>query len=69
MSEPEGRPAAEDGPERGAAGEEATRRRRRAAVFGDVLPETTGDERGDAGERGGSGSEEWLRAQVPPHHG
>ena len=48
------------------------RRRRLAAVFGDVLPETTSDERDpettaesseeDAGER-------WLRAQVPPHHG
>lgn len=70
MSEPEDRAAAEDRPEREAATEEAARRRRRAAVFGDVLPETTGDERGgDAGERGGAGSEEWLRAQVPPHHG
>ena len=52
------------------------RRRRLAAVFGDVLPETTSDERDpetaaeaardqdgeDAGDR-------WLRAQVPPHHG
>ena len=46
---------------------EAARRRRRAAVFGEVLPEVTGDERDDAGER--PGSEEWLRAQVPPHHG
>ena len=48
------------------------RRRRLAAVFGDVLPDTTSDERDpeaaadasveDAGDR-------WLRAQVPPHHG
>jgi hypothetical protein len=48
------------------------RRRRLAAVFGDVLPETTSDERApetaveasdeDAGDR-------WLRSQVPPHHG
>jgi hypothetical protein len=46
------------------------RRRRLAEVFGDVLPDTTSDERGqgteasdeDAGDR-------WLRAQVPPHHG
>ena len=47
------------------------RRRRLAAVFGDV-PDTTSDERDpetaaeasdeDAGDR-------WLRAQVPPHHG
>ena len=44
------------------------RRRRLAAVFGDVLPETTSDERDpeiadeDAGDT-------WLRSQVPPHHG
>ena len=52
------------------------RRRRLADVFGDVLPDTTSDERDpetaaeaardqdgeDAGDR-------WLRAQVPPHHG
>jgi len=50
------------------------RRRRLAEVFGDVLPETTRDERDpdarperrapgeDAGER-------WLKEQVPPHHG
>ena len=51
------------------------RRRRRARVFGDVLPDRTRDERGDDGapaRRGGStgdASEEWLRRQVPPHHG
>ncbi len=45
------------------------RRRRRARVFGDVLPDRTEDERPDAwGERDTS-SEEWLRRQVPPHHG
>jgi len=44
------------------------RRRRLAAVFGDVLPETTADER-DAGDEGHGTSEEWLRRQVPPHHG
>jgi len=49
--------------------DEAARRRRRAAVFGEVLPESTSDERADWGDRGGTGSEEWLRAQVPPHHG
>lgn len=49
--------------------DEVARRRRRAAVFGEVLPESTGDERADWGDRGPSGSEEWLRAQVPPHHG
>jgi len=48
------------------------RRRRLAAVFGDVLPETTRDER-DPDERPREASEDageaWLKAQVPPHHG
>ena len=50
---------------------EAERRRRRAKVFGDVLPEGTSDERGDGwSEREPrQGSDEWLRRQVPPHHG
>jgi hypothetical protein len=53
------------------SGETAWERRQRLAeVFGDVLPETTSDERDGseipAGERA---SEAWLRAQVPPHHG
>ena len=48
------------------------RRRRLAAVFGDVLPDTTSDERSP--EPVGEHSDEpagdaWLRAQVPPHHG
>jgi len=47
------------------------RRRRLAAVFGDVLPDTTTDEReanpsSDADE---DAQERWLRNQVPPHHG
>lgn len=42
------------------------RRKRLAAVFGDTLPDTTGDER----EPGpGDDGEAWLKAQVPPHHG
>ena len=46
------------------------KRRRLAEVFGDVLPETTSDERDDepparTGERGDA----WLKEQVPPHHG
>lgn len=51
------------------------RRRRLAVIFGDVLPGTTNDERGtdgsgDFGERSGeSPREEWLKSQVPPHHG
>lgn len=50
---------------------EAERRRRRARVFGEVLPEGTSDERGDGwSEREPrEGSDEWLRRQVPPHHG
>ena len=49
------------------------RRKRLAAVFGDVLPETTKDER-DPEDPPAPGSGEdrtdaWLRAQVPPHHG
>ena len=48
------------------------RRRRLAAVFGDVLPETTSDERdpesapATAGEDAG---EAWLQGAGPPHHG
>jgi hypothetical protein len=42
------------------------RRARLAAVFGDVLPESTSDDR-DA-EAAGT-SEDWLKRQVPPHHG
>jgi hypothetical protein len=44
------------------------RRRRLAEVFGDVLPEQTSD---DLAEEAPDkvGSDAWLRAQVPPHHG
>ena len=44
------------------------RRRRLAAIFGDVLPDTTGDERDDA-DRDSEADDAWLRRQVPPHHG
>ena len=47
---------------------EAERRRRRARVFGDVLPDSTSDDVGDA-ERDSTDSDEWLRRQKPPHHG
>ena len=50
--------------------DDVRRRRLRDEVFGDVLPETTGDERGPGtGESGGGGNDEWLRSNVPPHHG
>jgi hypothetical protein len=45
------------------------RRRRLAAVFGDTLPDTTSDERDDEAPESASRSEEWLKRQVPPHHG
>ena len=47
---------------------EADRRRRRARVFGDVLPEQTQDEAPENGEDSSAGSDEWLRRQKPPHH-
>ncbi len=37
-------------------------------IFGDVLPETTGDERG-SGDPEGRYSEDWYRENRPPHHG
>jgi hypothetical protein len=44
-----------------------------AAIFGDPLPERTRDEcaegRADERPRGGAGDDDWLRSQVPPHHG
>jgi hypothetical protein len=55
-----------DGPDR--ARREPDRRRRLAEVFGDDLPEQTSDDRDDPGERRGD-ADEWLRRQVPPHHG
>lgn len=56
--------------ERGAGSEpEWVRRKRLAAVFGDVLPEQTSDDR-SAPRRDDDGvGDDWYRAQVPPHHG
>ncbi len=46
------------------------RRKRLAEVFGDVLPESTRDDRDEeSGARRESDSDAWLRSQVPPHHG
>jgi hypothetical protein len=59
------RPHPEEQP---SADEPAWKRRRRLdQVFGDVLPETTTDERDT--ERSPRGNDQWLRDQVPPHHG
>ncbi|HEU4566639.1 MAG TPA: hypothetical protein VFR99_01305 [Marmoricola sp.] len=49
----------------------AERRRRLDRIFGEGLPEQTGDDvdepRRHAEED--EAGEEWLRRQVPPHHG
>jgi hypothetical protein len=45
------------------------RRRRIAGVFGEVLPDTTADERDPEGTDDRGDGDSWLRAQVPPHHG
>lgn len=45
------------------------RQRRLDAIFGDVLPETTSDERDPRAPESESAGDAWLRAQVPPHHG
>jgi hypothetical protein len=48
------------------------RRRRRAEVFGEVLPESTRDDRDeepDERSRGGDAHDAELRRNVPPHHG
>ncbi len=69
---PEHPPYDDEPASQGSAEPEWQRRRRLAAVFGDVLPETTSDERDP--ETAAEASDEdaadrWLRSQVPPHHG
>jgi len=66
-------PTSDDATARERAKQEARRRRRMAEIFGDVIPEQTAD---DAGEDAGAGrrtdeqaQEDWLKRQVPPHHG
>jgi hypothetical protein len=56
------------------AQQEAQRRRRLAEIFGDVLPEQTSDDTGEPRDRADRRTEEeaqedWLKSQVPPHHG
>lgn len=48
---------------------DSARKRRLAEVFGDVLPETTSDERDAEDGRDESARDAWFRDQVPPHHG
>jgi hypothetical protein len=59
----------DDGKDDAATADTEARRRRLAEVFGDVLPDTTSDERDPASAEGGSTSDDWYREQVPPHHG
>jgi hypothetical protein len=61
MSAPTGRPRPDESPE--------ARKRRISAVFGEVLPDTTGDERDPEGRDEDADGDSWLRSQVPPHHG
>jgi hypothetical protein len=54
--------------------ERAERRRRLAEIFGEVIPEQTSDDTAEAGDRADGRAEEtvqeeWLKSQVPPHHG
>jgi hypothetical protein len=56
------------------ARERAERRRRLAEIFGEVIPEQTSDDRGESGASADRRTEEkaqedWLKSQVPPHHG
>jgi hypothetical protein len=38
-------------------------------IFGDSLPDTTTDERDERSPDGDAERDEWLRENVPPHHG
>ena len=50
--------------------DEVDRKRRIAEVFGDVLPETTSDERDtESAASDERARDTWYRDQVPPHHG
>lgn len=55
----------------GGAARSAADAARLARIFGDTLPQTTSDERGPEGESAASlsSADDWLREQVPPHHG
>jgi hypothetical protein len=61
-------PDAPEPPEVVTAVEREARRRRLAEVFGEVIPEQTSDDADDP-RTTADGTDEWLRRQVPPHHG
>jgi hypothetical protein len=50
---------------------EESRRKREAVnkIFGDPLPNITRDERAEPEREDASDRDEWLRDNVPPHHG
>lgn len=54
------------GTEQGAPDKAARQQRSLDEVFGDVLPDSTRDERGDRPDR--RGDADYLR-DIPPHHG
>jgi hypothetical protein len=62
-------PADQPGADEGSTLSREARRRRLAEVFGEVLPTQTSDDRDPPSGEGEGGHEEWLRRQVPPHHG
>ena len=51
------------------AARDEERRRRRAEVFGEVLPESTRDDRDEESGSSGDDRDAELRRNVPPHHG
>ncbi|WP_394614001.1 hypothetical protein JNUCC0626_29495 [Lentzea sp. JNUCC 0626] len=57
-------PSPSPSPESAGDADAVARRRRLAEVFGEVLPETTSDERSGPEDREG-----WYRENRPPHHG
>ncbi len=67
--DPEPQGPADESAGRRAREAERRRRRARARVFGEVLPEGTRDDRADGWGERDQGSDEWLRGEVPPHHG
>jgi hypothetical protein len=60
----------DDGRDESSLEADEARRRRLAEVFGDVLPDTTSDERDpESADTSSTTRDEWYRDQVPPHHG
>jgi len=51
------------------AADQAARRRRLDGIFGEVLPEVTGDERNPEHAPESSDADRWYLENRPPHHG